>query len=118
MNMACGSRLRPRDSTLVRRFCAIGATQAAIGGKPLARIARQHLAPDVGVVAGRIAAGEHVGKIGRVVARRHQCRIDAVAVRARRASKRAGSAACARLRGPSSCQAWSMSAAARYSVVA
>mmetsp|Transcript_53120 Transcript_53120/g.124204 ORF Transcript_53120/g.124204 Transcript_53120/m.124204 type:complete len:781 (-) Transcript_53120:457-2799(-) len=54
---------------------AVGAPQAALGLEPFDGIGVEHLAPDVGVVAGGIVA-HHVAEVGAAVARRHRREVD------------------------------------------
>ena len=48
---------------------AVRPRQPAVRVKPLPGVARQHFAPQIGVVGGRIAALEDVREVGGVVAR-------------------------------------------------
>src|SRR5438105_2127336 len=63
---------------LVAEHLAVGARQPAVLVEPLPAVARQHLAPDVRVIGGRIAAGEDVREIRGMVAGRHGREKDAV----------------------------------------
>ena len=59
-----------RSSPLARR-------QAAVLGEPVDGVGVEHLAPDVGVVAGAVAAAEDVVEVGGAVARRRGRHVDA-----------------------------------------
>ena len=76
----------------------------------------EHLAPDVGVVAGAVAAAEDVVEVGAAVARRRAGHRDPG--RGERGGLEPARRRAPRRPGASRCQAWSSSAAARYSVVA
>ena len=89
---------------------------AAVFLEPLERVVVEHFAPEVGVVAGRIAAAPDVREVAACDS--------AAALRARRPCtssaprSRTVSTSCSGASAGSVCQAMSSSAAARYSVVA
>ena len=56
---------------------AVLALQAAVLLDPLDGVRIEHFAPDVGVIAGRVAARERVREIRRPIARRHRCELNA-----------------------------------------
>ena len=64
--------LRSADAQQTRaETVAVLAREPAVLAEPLDRVGVEHLAPDVRVVAGAVAAREHVREVGRRVARRH-----------------------------------------------
>mmetsp|Transcript_20969 Transcript_20969/g.80829 ORF Transcript_20969/g.80829 Transcript_20969/m.80829 type:complete len:572 (-) Transcript_20969:513-2228(-) len=60
---------------LAAQCVTIGALEAALGIQPFHRVRIQHLAPDVGVVAGGVATHD-VAEIRQAVARRHGAEVD------------------------------------------
>src|SRR5256885_7564128 len=56
---------------------SVGAVQSSVSMEPLLGVARQYLAPYVGVVSRVVAHVENVQEIRRVVARRHGRQVDA-----------------------------------------
>ena len=61
----------------VAEAVAVRAREPAVLAEPLDRVGVEHLAPDVGVVAGAVAAREHVREVGRRVAGRHRGVVEA-----------------------------------------
>src|SRR6266540_3320485 len=55
---------------------AVFAFQSAVFFEPFDRIGVEYFAPDVGVITGRVTAGERVRKIKASVTRRHRRKID------------------------------------------
>ena len=71
-NSVSASALPPRDSIVSRKWSPFWRVRPPCAEHPLGGVGGEHLAPDVRVVAGRIAARERVREVGAAIARRHR----------------------------------------------
>src|SRR5580693_5960005 len=63
----------PARQHLPAQLIAVGSGDSTVRVYPRARVARQHLAPQIGVIARRIVVVEDVAEVRGVVARRDRC---------------------------------------------
>ena len=116
-NSCSASLLPPRESSVSRKWSPFSRVRPPFALEPLDGVGVEHFRPDVGVVAGRVAAHD-VAEVRRAVARRHRREVDAVLLQ--RVGLERHHVRRRPAPGPAAswCQRWSSIAAPRYSVVA